>query len=132
MIGADMRGGGRMKNYTFIRPDPTLKTNLMKFGFECGHGWDGILEDLFDGIQKIVDDKPELKDFELTQVKEKFGMLRVYCSFNIREIDALIDKAEKRSAETCEDCGKPGTFRVMNHWYYTRCDRCSKKISEGI
>ncbi len=51
-----------------INPDPTMKNNLMAFGWECLEGWYPLIQELIDILVKI--DKP---DFELLQVKEKYG-----------------------------------------------------------
>ena len=39
---------------------------------------------------------------EFRQIKEKFGGLRVYVNFHIKELDELIDKAEQKSFSVCE------------------------------
>ena len=62
-----------------------------------------------------------------SQVKEKFGELRFYMTNYDDEIDRFIEEAEDLSAITCEECGKSGTLRKINHWLYTRCDACFEK-----
>lgn len=60
-----------------------------------------------------------------SQVKEKFGGLRVYTTFATDEMDDLIREAEKESEVTCELCGDPGVLRLDGGWYMTRCDKCA-------
>lgn len=43
-----------------------------------------------------------------SQVKEKFGTLRFYMTSQTPEMDKIIEKACRKSAKTCEECGKPG------------------------
>lgn len=91
---------------------------LLRFpvgGIDCGEGWDGIIDELF---SKIVKTDPECY---LTQIKEKFGRLRVYTGSTSDEVYDLIDAAESMSEITCETCGKPG---VLNSERYlkTACD----------
>jgi len=61
-----------------------------------------------------------------TQVKEKYGTLRFYMSRQTTEMDPIIAKAERKSAKTCEVCGKPGKLRGSG-WLYTACARHVKE-----
>jgi hypothetical protein len=96
------------------------------FYAECNGGWKGILNDLFEKIDRHVqgewrtgtDDEP---GFRVTQVKEKWATLRVYCWGLDDQIEAWIDEAEEASGRTCELCGKPGKV-FGRSWYMTRCD----------
>lgn len=63
--------------------------------------------------------------FAVVQVKEKFGTLRFYCS-STPAIDKYIRLAERLSAVTCEDCGKPGQQNDSG-WIRTQCDECRGK-----
>ncbi len=63
--------------------------------------------------------------FAVMQVKEKFGTLRFYCS-GTDAIDRYIRLAERLSALTCEDCGKPGKANDSG-WIRTQCDDCRDK-----
>jgi len=117
-----------VKKYSIINPDPTLQANLMVFGFEAGRGWYPLIYELLDKLQAIEDrDKMGL---EITQIKEKFGGLRVYTNIETREIWELIDKYEAKSFTICEACGKPGKLRNNHGWYITLCDECQKESEE--
>lgn len=48
-------------------------------------------------------------DVSVTQIKEKFGMVRVYVEGGDDEIEHPIDAAEAESAMICEVCGPRGT-----------------------
>lgn len=61
-----------------------------------------------------------------SQVKEKYGTLRFYMTIQTDEMDPIITIAEKRSAVTCEQCGKKGKLRGRG-WYYTACAKHTKK-----
>jgi len=61
------------------------------------------------------------------QVKEKFATLHFYMTGSTKEMDTIIDKAERRSSMTCETCGKPGKLRCRTSWFYTACNRHTKK-----
>lgn len=60
-----------------------------------------------------------------TQIKSKFGGLRLYMSHYTDEIDAVIAEAEAVSRVTCESCGAPGAQRSNGGWVFTRCGTCA-------
>jgi len=75
-------------------------------------------------------------DYEVQQIKEKFGALRFYCSAHTDDADAsarfdeLVRAAEKASAVTCERCGRPGALReTESGWYKTLCTECVDAIA---
>ena len=114
--------------WSIVNPDPTLRQNLMIFGFECGKGWWPLICETLDRVQAIVD-RDGLDDISITQVKEKFGELRIYTSSFTEEIDDIIQAATDRSLTICEQCGKPGSLRNNHGWLITLCDECQKKMS---
>lgn len=86
---------------------------------------------------------------QLSQVKEKFGTLRVYydivtdyeekdvkhldqkdieASYNrfIGGVNMAINIAERRSEKTCEQCGKPGKL-TPGGWIKCLCENCIRK-----
>lgn len=93
------------------------------FGFECGPGWFDLLKDLIIEIKALG-----LKDLRVSQVKQKFGTLRFYTNWTTDELEDAVEKAEGRSEETCEICGKPGNLRKSGMWYHTSCDECTKEV----
>ena len=121
-----------MKKYTFISPDPTLQSNLMAFGYEIGDGWLLLLEELFDKIQKLVDNNPLYNSLEIVQVKEKYGELRVYTNAYWEVVEDLIDEYTRKSKTICEWCGKKDKLRDDNGWYTTLCKKCHEKRLESM
>jgi ribosomal protein S14 len=113
-----------MKKYSIIKPDPSMKNNLMAFGFMCGKGWYPLIYETLDKIQAVVD--RDGLDLEITEVKEKFGELRIYTSTYSEKIYKIIQKASEKSTQTCEICGQPGALIEINGWYMTRCEECLK------
>lgn len=66
----------------------------------------------------------EAAGYQVEQVKEKFGTLRIYyMGTGVPEVD----EAERESGRVCEVCGEPGRMRKRNHWLMTRCDECFEK-----
>lgn len=63
--------------------------------------------------------------FSVSQVKEKYGTLRFYCSGNDR-VFQLTNLAERASELTCEQCGQYGKMRGHS-WLYVACDEHTKE-----
>ena len=72
----------------------------------CSEGWDWILTELDLKLSSIC------PDYEVLQVKEKFGTLRFYYNSNaegkiLNEIvEDIVNAATRESETTCEYCGK--------------------------
>lgn len=77
-------------------------------------------------------------DFEVFQIKEKYGVMRLYWGWKDRdytseeeidlddittEVDEIISKYEKISKNTCVVCGKPAT-KMTTGWIMPVCDYC--------
>lgn len=90
------------------------------FGFECGDGWASILEPVSAYLEEL-NTKHENKVL-IQQVKEKFGSLRFYCSWEDETLSELIRVAEEKSFQVCEICGNPGTTKKILGWVKTTCD----------
>ena len=78
-------------------------------------------------------------DYEILQIKEKFGGLRYYFQTNKNGTEwdimmAITCYAEERSFNTCEICGSFGKLRDDRYWMQTLCDNCvidrDKKIDK--
>ena len=102
----------------------------------CDKGW----------YKLLVDTNRKMKmmwpQYEIHQVKEKYGTLRFYWGIssedeNWQELsddvsntiyDIMMDishQAENRSAYICESCGAHGKTRVRRYWYKTLCAPCA-------
>lgn len=79
---------------------------------------------------------PYVEDFEVYQIKEKYGSLEIYWGWDFRdytdeededhkEIDGVIknivDKYRDISRRTCVSCGDKATF-LSSHWVIPWCD----------
>lgn len=96
-----------------------------KFGYQCEIGWIGILDRYFEVLDREM---PEGATYELRQVKEKLGSLRIYDSSygeTLSSVRAVTDAhalAEARSFYTCEYCGKPGVWSNRRGYLTTVCE----------
>ena len=101
--------------------DPAI--SCMAWGFAVGDGWHDIVEQLLKDIKVIVD--RDGLNFKLDQVKEKFGILRIYVSGANEEIHKLINQAEAESSKVCESCGSTEFVgRNDGGWIKTLCRKC--------
>lgn len=119
--------------YEFFHPYDNINTSLMGFGFDCDDGWFNLIDQLCWLIEDLLyKEYPELKrDFQVVQVKEKFGTLHFYVRGANDKILDLIDKYGELSSETCEWCGGYGKTRNFNHWYITLCPiHCKEYVKE--
>jgi hypothetical protein len=94
----------------------------VRWGPEIGIGWFPIIEQLLKDLRSIGATPV------LTQIKEKFGGLRVYWTpfgheIPTPSIETVIRVAEERARKTCDRCGRPGYLAERKGWWATRCDK---------
>jgi hypothetical protein len=81
-----------------------------------GPGWYSLVTTLDEKIAELF------PDYEIEQVKEKYGTLRYYCSVDGEDsVHTLIEAAEAASRVTCEKCGAPGKLGSSEGWWRTTC-----------
>lgn len=117
---------------------------------ECGVGWRAVVDELvaeLDAVWEGFMGKAGANGWCPMQVKEKFGSLRLFADYAIPERKApvevwkdfeerrersyaVIEKAENKSAETCERCGAPGKNENVGGWLATVCEVCHKRWQE--
>lgn len=83
----------------------------------CGEGW---LELIANCHSELLSIDP---NFQIQQIKEKFGTLRFYAEPSkqeyLNEFRRIIDKYEQLSARTCEMTGMNGVLMKRGGWYKT-------------
>ena len=110
----------KLFKFKFIPQQNPLFNIPFPMSFDCDDGWFDIIYDLCSEIDCILTDEDRLT-FTVDQVKEKYGTLRFYTSWESPEITKLIRAAEDLSSETCEICGKKGKLMISGGWYKTIC-----------
>ncbi|KAJ7740224.1 hypothetical protein DFH07DRAFT_68751 [Mycena maculata] len=97
---------------------------LFRPGISCDilDGWEPIL-------RRLCVDLQHEKDLAFTQVKEKYGGLRVYTTWSTKQLEKRLEAAEAESFETCETCGKDGQMRTTransgDGWMFVACQGC--------
>lgn len=109
----------------FKGKDKSLKQSLMAFGCECDDGWYPVIRSMCHAIHQQL--KHNEMEFEFTQVKEKYGGLRVYHFGGDAFIDGVIAMAEEMAYKTCELCGSTGTLCNTGYWLKTLCENHAKE-----
>lgn len=105
----------------------------------AGSGWQQLVWDLcvaLEGLarQQVAEGHEPMR---VSQVKEKFGSLRFYVAYGTGLLAdtafELIEAAEDRSSNICEQCGKPGKTRTLRGWDMTYChDHWREALKEAF
>jgi len=95
--------------------DPNHSRPYFYRGIECGPGWYPLYGPIVAKCQR--------QGISIAQVKEKFGLLRIYVEKPTPAITKAIYEAEAASARTCETCGAPGHM-YDDGYRRVRCKPC--------
>ncbi len=109
---------------TWFNTGGDIRCTAMPRGFEHGDGWFDILWRLCEELEPLVAELEQAAgcQFEVLQVKEKFGGLRVHVNNANDAIRQRLESSEQESLHTCEVCGQPGKLRDGS-WIKTLCDQ---------
>ena len=119
-------------NVKYLRDNhPNLFLRIVSI--DVSDGWFNLLKATLSTIAWEINNLPEeLKSsIHLTQIKEKFGGIRIYLNHTTPHINGVIALASTLSSITCEECGLPGSQRNIKGWICTACESCyNKKLSK--
>lgn len=104
-----------------------LTESLMRFGCDHDDGWFNIIYSMCGAIDSHIKRLKSPLEYEFTQIKEKFGSLRVYANGGDEYIRGVIRMAENMSSVTCEVTGRPGKLCKKGFWYRTLCEEQAEK-----
>lgn len=111
-----------------------LQTPFELFGIECGDGWKSLYQPIIDWIADYNEKNKDVPDFvpiQIFQIKEKFGQLRIYVSYEPEELSEMIGKAESESEKTCEHCGSKNDVGTTIGWISHFCRNCMERLSKS-
>jgi hypothetical protein len=117
------------------RCDNDSPWGIIHFNFDMyytiGNGWNDIILEMHKELNESG-----YVDYTVRQIKEKFGVLRVYlkCNYDkFKEISTIVHKYEFKSSYTCEHCGEVESnknsknfLRNIHGYMVTLCDKCHK------
>ncbi len=73
-----------------------------------------------------------LEDFQIMQIKEKWGSLRVYCMPTSEAIEDIIEAYSEISKHVCAVCGKLDVPTVDIGWIVPLCKDCFKYTTYAV
>lgn len=134
----------KVRNYFLVKKYPWLQCRNVWSGEKLGYDFIWI-DDMPKGWKKafgmkIVKEIDSVlgdfrNEYQISQIKEKFGSLRWYDNGAPSEIyDKLckiIDKYEEISKHTCMICGKHGEIDYKESWLSPLCNKCREKVNNG-
>jgi hypothetical protein len=72
------------------------------------------------------------KEFQLLDMKEKYGTIRIYCSPTTPAIRNIIRTYERISESVCSCCGTIEDVRMVTFgWVSPYCKQCFKNVEHG-
>lgn len=114
----------RERLYVLERPFHCMEA----WGISCGDGWYGLIYELAEKLEPLIQkEEPELRfEYSAVQVKEKFGGLCFYVGYATKEMRKAISETEAKSYVTCEECGEVADQDVSYGWILTLCKPCKE------
>ena len=97
------------------------RTPFKLFGFEIGKGWIPLVKPTIDKIDELNKSGTQIS---ITQIKSKFGELRVSLENGNGDLYQTIQEACEKSRHICENRGRPAEQSIINGWIYTLCPDC--------
>ena len=110
----------------FNQHNKSMQETCMCWGIAVGVGWFSIIELLCAAIQNYIDSH-KINQIEFTQIKEKFGILRIYTNYHEDSIQKLINMTEILSEKICENCGSVINVTTKGAYILTLCKNCRDK-----
>ena len=109
-----------------------MTSKVSQIPWECGKGWWPLIEKVAAAIDSYNTAHPG-SPVEVSQIKQKFGGLRIYHYNAPEDIRQLIDEAIEASWHTCEKCGSiTGVNSNLEGYRLTLCPDCRKEIKPRI
>ena len=103
---------------------------------ELPDGWKkAFCPKMWNELKRILVKHNYLKEFRFTQIKEKYGQLRIYfeaCPEEVfNEVEAWASKYEDLSENVCIDCGRKSKYMTLG-WITFVCKDCAKNSNNAV
>lgn len=109
-----------------------MMKSIKEMPWECGKGWWPLIEKVAAAIDSFNADHPVIP-VEVSQIKQKFGGLRIYHYNAPEDLRQLINEAIAASWHTCEKCGSTtGVTTNLEGYRLTLCPDCRKEIKPRV
>lgn len=130
----------KIKNYFLVKKYPFLQCKNAWTGQKLGYDFTW-LDDIPVGWRKAFGKKmvrqinralgDYRKEYQISQIKEKYGSLRWYDNGAptdiYKKVCYIVEKYEEISKHTCIFCGKKGEIDYNESWLIPQCKKCKKK-----
>ena len=103
----------------------SIQESAMPWLFQCDDGWYWLINILCSQLQFDIEKNKE-PQLEFTTIKEKFGMLRIYCNGSSDRQDSMIDLICFMSGYICEKCGSIENVKQTKGYIRSLCEKCRK------
>lgn len=84
---------------------------------------------MIDEINNILLSEGWRDEFQITDIKEKYGILCFYTNYTSKALNKVINKYEHLSKRTCIICGAPAKW-ISTGWISPFCEKCAADISD--
>jgi len=93
-----------------------------RFSISIDHGWQKLIKQMLEEIML----QPDHNLIQITQIKQKFGALRVYFDGVASDIiKQIIKRTEEKASHTCEFCGcNTARLAWIGRWQMVCCESC--------
>lgn len=126
-----------VKKHPYLKLDNSYKSTWLD---EIPYGWRELSLLYFEQIRNILISHNAIKYLQITEIKEKYGKLRIYYSFVncpnyennkwIKNVSRLFKLLEKDSWNFCIDCGNSAKYQT-NDYITPVCDKCKEIIEKS-
>ena len=126
-----------VKKYPFLYPvNVWTGERVQDYDFSCyrgdkyelPQGWSKLFLLMCKHLLPVIQSTPHADKFYFTELKEKYGTMRVYTSYTTDEISKILDIYESYSRYICSICGEKATKETYG-WVSFICDNCAKEES---
>ncbi len=108
--------------------EPMLEWEEFTMLDDMPKGWrESFGIEMCEEIKELLIKESKFEEYQVRQIKEKFGELRWYGNYISPELSEILNKYTKLSRMTCMLCGDTAKY-VKIPWIYPVCDRCSEEL----
>lgn len=94
-------------------------------------GWrDSFGIKMCEEIKELLIKENKFEEYQVMQIKQKFGELRWYGNYTSPELSKILDKYTELSRITCMICGNTAKYMYIS-WIYPLCDKCSETLENS-
>ena len=105
------------------KPSEDYDFTYMRGFHELPEGWTRLFLLFCKNLLPHLENSSLLDKFYFTQLKEKYGTMRIYTSVLPESVDFLVSLYENFSKQVCSKCGNPAKYHTK-WWIEYLCENC--------